>query len=137
MRTRSKLTPGALVAAVAVTAVVGAVSLGGGRDRGEGTARCAGPTAEVDFQAGADRELPLDIEYFATGNPPRSTRVRTRSWLAVEPAVVCPGVAQLAVRNRRESGEVHCEIWVNEKMVVTRTTRGNDECFVRVRLVAA
>lgn len=133
---RTVLTVGVVVAATA-TATAGVLALNQTRVAKEPIYTCKSGTAEVEFQVSTNRELPLDIEYFSSGNSPGSARVRTRSWLAVEEAVDCPGAASLHVSNRRESGEVTCTIWADGKIIATRTTRGNDECDVRIKLVTA
>ncbi len=132
-RTRRKV-PVVGVAAV-VLAAGGVIALNQNKLPKKPEYRCQSNTVEVEFQVSVAPLQSLDIEYFSTGNPAREARVRTVSWLTIEPAVNCPGVATLAASGRRESGEVTCSIWVNDQLIADDRSRGGRECAVKVTLV--
>lgn len=125
-----------LLIAVAVLAVGGALALNQSKLPKKPEYKCQNKTVEVEFQVGTAGEvLPLDIEYFATGNQPGEVHVRTNSWLLVEPSAACPGKATLHVENRKARGAVNCAIWVNEFLVADKRTTGHEACDVVVNLV--
>lgn len=126
----------AILSVITVIVTVGVLALNKGNFSGGPEYRCKTPTVEVEFHAGADPRLPLDIEWFSTGNYPGETHVRTQSWLTVEQAT-CPGTATLHVESRRESGRVNCSIWVNNSAIIGDEFVGRGVCDVVVKLIAA